>query len=189
MNAEIDISNTQLKTDRLLLRSFEEKDLDDLYTYASVDGVGQMAGWSPHKDKTESGKILDMFIQGKKTFALVYEGHVIGSLGIEMYNEQKYPELSALRCREIGYVLSKAYWGQGFMPEAVKEVIRYLFEEIGLDAVMCGHFLFNTQSRRVIEKTGFHFYAENTFQTAYGTTEKCLDYILKKEDWKKKCCI
>jgi len=185
MNAEIDISNVCINTPRLLLRPFREEDLDDFYAYASVDGVGQMAGWSPHKDKAESKKILDMFIEGKKTFAVEYEGKVIGSLGIEMYNEEHYPEFSSLRCREIGYVLSKAYWGQGLMPEAVRKVIRYLFEEVNLDVIFCGHFLSNKQSKRVIEKTGFTHYAYNTFQTAFGTTEKCEDYILKKEDWLK----
>ena len=40
-------------------------------------------------------------------------------------------------------MLSKDYWGQGIMPEAVKRVIRYLFEDVGLDAIFCGHFLRN----------------------------------------------
>lgn len=66
-----------------------------------------------------------MFIGHKKTFALEYQGKVIGSLGIEQYNEDHFPEFADKKCREIGYVLSKEYWGQGLMPEAVKEVIRY----------------------------------------------------------------
>ena len=81
MNVPIDISTVTLKTDRLLLRPWRETDLQDLYRYASVDGVGQMAGWTPHKDLEESGRILRMFIEGKKTFALEYQGRVIGSLG------------------------------------------------------------------------------------------------------------
>ena len=46
MNPEIDISNVILKTERLLIRPWRQSDLDDFYSYASVDGVGQMAGWS-----------------------------------------------------------------------------------------------------------------------------------------------
>ena len=47
MNAPIDISGVTLRTPRLLLRPWQESDLDDFYEYASVDGVGQMAGWLP----------------------------------------------------------------------------------------------------------------------------------------------
>ena len=53
MNAKIDISNVILKTNRLMLRPFNIDDLGDFYEYASVDGVGQMAGWLPHKNKEE----------------------------------------------------------------------------------------------------------------------------------------
>ena len=51
MNTEIDISNVTLHTDRMILRPWRQTDLDDLYAYASVDGVGQMAGWKPHESK------------------------------------------------------------------------------------------------------------------------------------------
>ena len=156
MNPEIDISNVTLKTERLLIRPWRQSDLDDFYSYASVDGVGQMAGWKPHESKEESKIILDMFISHKKTFALEYQGKVIGSVGIEKYNETHFPEFENKKCREIGYVLSKEYWGQGLMPEALKEVIRFLFENANLDVIFCGHFLWNEQSHRVQEKSGFN---------------------------------
>ena len=183
MNAPIDISNTILKTERLVLRPFEQNDLDDFFEYASVDGVGQMAGWKPHSDKLESQKILDMFINEKKTFALVLSGKVIGSLGIEKYNEELYPEFEGKKAREIGYVLSKAYWGQGLMPEAVKEVIRYCFEDLNLDLLLCGHADWNKQSARVQEKCGFHFSKTCIFETRMGTKEDCINNILTKEEW------
>ena len=44
MNTPIDISNVVLTTERLVLRPWRETDLEDLYEYAKVDGVGQMAG-------------------------------------------------------------------------------------------------------------------------------------------------
>ena len=59
MNTEIDISNVALHTGRMILRPWRQTDLDDLYAYASVDGVGQMAGWKPHESKEESQKILE----------------------------------------------------------------------------------------------------------------------------------
>ena len=133
MNKQIDITNVVLTTDRLTLRPWRESDLNDFYEYASVDGVGQMAGWNPHRNVEESKIILSHFIEGKHVFALEYQGKVIGSLGVEEYNEENYPELDALKGREIGYVLSKAYWGQGLMPEAVKAVINWLFNEQKLE--------------------------------------------------------
>ena len=183
MNPEIDISNVILKTERLLIRPWRQSDLDDFYSYASVDGVGQMAGWKPHKSKEESKIILDMFISHKKTFALEYQGKVIGSVGIEKYNETHFPEFKNKKCREIGNVQSKEYWGQGLMPEALKEVIRFLFENANLDVIFCGHFLWNEQSHRVQEKSGFKHYAFDTYETAFGTTEENEVNILKREDW------
>ena len=168
MNAEIDISNITLKTDRLILRPWTMDDVNDFYEYARVDGVGQMAGWLPHKDIDESRTILQRFIDGKKTFAIELEGKVIGSLGIERYDEEKLPEFDKKRGREIGYVLTKDYWGRGIMPEAVKAVIKYLFEEVKLDFIVCGHFADNMQSFRVQEKCGFSHYKPKKYTTKYG---------------------
>ena len=122
--------------------------------------------------------ILGSFIKHKKTFALEYKGNVIGSLGIEEYSEENYPELDALQGREIGYVLSKSYWGQGLMPEAVKAVIDWLFHEVRLDFIIVGHFDRNAQSRRVIEKCGFQYIKTTKFETRYDTVENSIEYIL-----------
>ena len=122
--------------------------------------------------------ILGSFIKHKKTFALEYKGKVIGSLGIEEYSEENYTELDALQGREIGYVLSKAYWGQGLMPEAVKAVINWLFHEVRLDFIIVGHFDRNAQSRRVIEKCGFQYIKTTKFETRYDTVENSVEYIL-----------
>ena len=124
-----------------------------------------------------------MFINEKKTLALEYQGKVIGSLGIEKYNETLYPDLDTKKVREIGYVLSKDYWGQGLMPEALQAILPYLFEEVGLDAILCGHFLRNHQSKRVQEKCGFKYYAFGKYQTYYGAIEENEMNILTKEDW------
>ena len=168
MNARVDISDVTLKTVRLILRPWTLDDLNDLYEYASVDGVGQMAGWLPHKNIEESLAILQMFIDGKKTFALEFHGKVVGSLGIELYDEEILPEFNEKQGREIGYVLSKDYWGKGLMPEAVKAVIKYLFDVVKLDFIVCGHFKENLQSMRVQEKCGFKHYKLEKYTTRYG---------------------
>ena len=119
MNKPMDITGVEIRTERLIIRPWRESDLQDFYEYAKVDGVGQMAGWPPHKNIEVSREILNHFIEGKKTFALELEGKVIGSLGVEKYNEYWFPQLSPYQGRAIGYVLSKDYWGRGLMPEAV----------------------------------------------------------------------
>lgn len=180
MNAPIDISDVILTTPRLILRPWQTTDLDDFYAYAKVEGVGEMAGWIHHQSKEESATILKHFIQDKKTFALIdrQSGHAIGSLGIEKYHEQAVSDaFAALSCREIGYVLSKDYWGQGLMPEAVQAVMDYCFNTLHLDALFCGHFERNHQSRRVIEKCGFTYLTNMPYETRYGTIENSLLYV------------
>lgn len=184
MNAPIDIHTVTLHTPRLILRPWQETDLMDFYDYARVDGVGQMAGWLPHGSIEETKVILDSFIRHRKTFALEYQGKVIGSLGIETYREADFPELSALQARSIGYVLSKDYWGQGLMTEAVTAVIRYLFEEVRLDAIHIGHFTWNLRSRRVIEKCGFRPVRESIFETRFATREPEIEYLLYRTEWR-----
>ena len=174
MNARIDITDIILRTERLILRPWHQEDLDDFYEYASVDGVGQMAGWLPHESKEITQMILDSFIQGKKTFALELDGKVIGSLGLE---ERDF-EGNEKQGREIGYVLSKEYWGKGLMPEAVHAVIDYCFRSLQWDYLTCCHFLHNSQSRRVIEKCGFVYFGDSQFETSYDTVETSRSYVL-----------
>lgn len=183
MNAPRDISNTVLHTPRLTLRPFTKDDLSDFYEYAKVEGVGEAAGWQHHKSIHDSEKILDMFINSKKTFAHIFDGKVIGSLGIEKYDENDMPELESQKGRELGFVLSKDYWGKGLMPEAVNEIIRYLFDEVQLDFIMCGHFTENTRSKRVQEKCGFKFYKQNKFKTQTGEIKDNIVSILWRRDY------
>ena len=81
MNKPIDISTVVLHTPRLTLRPWRETDLHDLYEYARVDGVGQRAGWLPHKSIAESQKILEHFIVGKKPLPLNMRGRSLALWG------------------------------------------------------------------------------------------------------------
>ena len=178
MNAPIDITDVCIQTPRLILRPWRASDLADFYEYASVPGVGEMAGWCHHKSLEESQMILDMFLAGRKTFALELKenGRVIGSLGLEEMRPD--PVDGDKLGREFGYVLSKDYWGRGLMPEAVQAVIGYCFDVLQLDYITCGHFRQNAQSKRVIEKCGFTFFGESDFETRYDTVEISRNYIL-----------
>ncbi|MBT9777226.1 GNAT family N-acetyltransferase [Clostridium sp. MCC353] len=159
MDIRINITNIQIDTKRLILRPWNENDLDDFYEYASVNGCGEMAGWRHHDSVEISNTILKSFIAEKNVFAVVLKGNdkVIGSIGLHCSWAEDDPKYCNLRLKEIGYVLSKAYWGQGLMAEAVMSVIEFCFTEYKLDAITIKHFSNNNQSKRVIEKCGFKF--------------------------------
>lgn len=182
MNAKVDISGVRLETERLILREWNLQDLDDFFEYASIPEVGPMAGWPPHENKEISLEILKRFINGKKTFAIVYKENnkAIGSLGIEEYGlEDKLTEFIPYQGRSIGYVLSKDYWGKGLMPEALKEVINYCFNDLNYDFLLSGHFDFNHRSCRVQEKCGFVPYRKIDFDTKLGKEEPGVLMLLK----------
>lgn len=181
MNVTFKINGNQIETERLILRAFEPTDLEDFYEYASVEGVGEHAGWRHHKNKDETQQILNNFIQHDKTFALVLKSNhkVIGSLGIEEYHlEDKLSEFFEYKGREIGFVLSKAYWGKGIMTEAVKAVIDYLFNKMDFDFLLCGYYENNLRSKRVQEKCGFKPYRRIISKTKLGTEENTILNLL-----------
>ena len=174
MNAEFKINGKIIETKRLILRGFTQSDLKDFFEYASVKGVGEMAGWKHHESIEKSQEILNLFIEEDKTFAICLKesGKVIGSLGVEKYGlEDKLTEFNDYNGREIGYVLAKPYWGNGIMPEAVSAVIDYLFNELKFDFLLCGYYDFNAQSKRVQEKCGFKPYRKLIMETRMGTNE------------------
>ena len=174
MNANFEIGELIIETERLILRPFKQSDLRDFNEYASVPGVGEMAGWKHHETIEKTQEILDMFIKEDKTFAIVFKKNnkVIGSLGVEKYGlEDKLTEFNDYYGREIGYVLSKDYWGKGIMTEAVDAVISYLFNDLNLDFLTCGYYDFNNQSKRVQEKCGFKPYRKLVMDTQLGTKE------------------
>lgn len=178
MIAPIDVNGIRIETERLILRPWKETDLEDLYAYASAEGVGEMAGWIHHKDKAESKTILKMFIEHRKTFALELKesGKVIGSLGLDDYDITEFCAEN-LSGREIGYVLGKDYWGRGLMPEAVSAVMEYCFTVLHYDFLLCGHFIWNDQSRRVVEKSGFQYVKDIVHDTRYDTVEQTKLYV------------
>ena len=165
MDVAIDLTEVKTETPRLLLRAWRKEDLDDFYEYAYVEGVGELAGWKHHESREESKKILDSFLAEKNVLAIVWKetGKVIGSLGLHPSWANEETEYKTLKVKELGYVLSKSYWGRGIMPEAVRAVSFLCFETLGLDALTAGHFTENARSRRVIEKCGFTFVKEGTY--------------------------
>lgn len=173
---------SQLETKRLILRPFEEGDAEMLFSYARDPRVGPPAGWKPHESLEESREIIRTVFAAPNTFAVVdrASGKVIGSAGFTGKTREEFPQKND----ELGYALSPAFWGRGLMPEAVSELLRYAFEELGLAAVWCSHYSDNPQSQRVIEKSGFSFQMEETVVDGPTGQEKPTKfYVLTREMW------
>ena len=173
---------TQLETKRLFLRPFQENDAADLYEYAKDPKVGLPAGWPPHKSMEESREIIRTVFAAPNTFAVVdrASGKVIGSAGFTGKTREEFPQKND----ELGYPLSPALWGRALIPEAVSELLRYAFEELGLAAVWCSHYADNLQSQRVIEKSGFSFQMEESIlDSPTGQEKPAKFYVLTREMW------
>lgn len=173
-----------LETERTILRPFVEGDAEDLYEYAKDPRVGPIAGWKPHESLEESREIIKTVFAAPNTFAVVEKatGKVIGSAGFvgRGRGEGRGPS------DEIGYALSPDYWGRGIMPEVVRELIRYGFEDLGLDAIWCTHYAENQRSRRVIEKSGFTFVFSERLSDEFYPDRPTNFHVLLRQDWERR---
>lgn len=143
-----------IETERLLLRPWREEDAEDLYTYASDPTVGPPAGWPPHTSVENSREIIKTVLSVPETYAVcLKDGKPIGSVGLKLRGSTDMTDRDDA-C-ELGYWIGKPYWGQGLIPEASRELLRYAFETLGMRAVWCGYYDGNEKSRKVQEKLGF----------------------------------
>ena len=188
MEQTVDLTGVVLETERMRLRPWRQSDLFALYEYASVPGVGEMAGWPHHRSVADSQRILDVFQTEKNVFAVTLkeDDRAIGSLGLHESWAEQDERFRAYRPKEIGYVLSKKFWGQGLTPEAVREVMRFCFEDLEMEMMTVTCFQSNPQSRRVIEKCGFSFAGQKeTHLKHLERDEILLCWMLFRADWQK----
>ena len=113
-----------LETERLILRPWRESDAEDLYEYAKDPEVGPPAGWPPHESVENSRKIIGMFLSAPDTYAVCLKnGRAIGSIGLKRKGQTDMTDRED-EC-ELGYWIGKPFWGQGLIPEAAEELLRY----------------------------------------------------------------
>ena len=144
-----------LTTERLTLRPFREDDVQALYEYSRDEPVGRNAGWKPHESLQESDDILHLvFLDQPGVWAIERraDGRLIGSVGLIADSARQYGS-----ARSLGYALGVPYWGQGYMTEAVRAVLRCGFEQMSLDLISATCYPDNPASRRVLEKCGFQY--------------------------------
>ena len=187
MDIPFDVTGIVIETERLLLRPFEETDLQAFYDYASVPGVGEAAGWPHHESLETSKEILQSFLDRKNVFAVFHkvDNKLIGSVGLHRSWTSKNATYGHLKAKEIGYALAMDYWGQGLMAEAVCAVIDYGFNNLGLEAFGLAHSPENIRSRRVAEKCGFTYSETGKFFSKLkGYEIDDIRHILLKQSWK-----
>ena len=174
-----------LETNRLILRPWEESDAENLYKYASSPEVGPIAGWPAHTSVENSLDIIRNVLSAPETYAVVdkHTGCAIGSIGLMIGNASNIGLLDTEG--EVGYWIGVPYWGQGLIPEAVQEMLRYAFEELHLEKVWCGYFDGNIKSKRVQENCGFQYqYTKENVQCSM-LNEVRTEHItcIKKDEW------
>lgn len=174
-----------LETERLVLRHWENSDAENLYEYAKDPDVGPIAGWPPHQSVDESREVIRNVFHAKEAYAvcLKEDGKVIGAIELKLNGHTELTDRND-EC-ELGYWLGKPFWGRGIMPEAVKEILRHAFEDIGMTKVWIGYYEGNTKSKRVQEKSGFRYQRKSESVDVPLLHEKRTGYVssMTKDQW------
>lgn len=177
----------EFSTKRLILRRWQETDAESLYEYAKDPEVGPIAGWPPHKNVKESLDVIKNVFNGAECYAICEKGSdkAIGAVELKLNGYTDMTERDD-EC-ELGYWIGKPFWGKGYMPEAVRELLRHGFEDLNMNIIWCGYYDGNDKSKRVQEKTGFLYH--HTCEEAPVPLLKEIRIghtnYLTKEQWKK----
>ena len=172
-------------TKRLILRPWKEEDAMDLYTYAKDPQVGPVAGWPVHTSVENSKEIIRTVLQVANTYAICLkeDGKAIGSIGLfepcETYTNDHVDEL------EIGYWIGVPFWGKGYVPEAIRCLQKYAFEELECKGLWCGYYDGNEKSKRCQEKCGFIYHHSEQDKDVPLMNEKRIEHYtyMKREDF------
>lgn len=143
-----------LHTPRLTLRPVRMSDAGDLYEYSSDPQVAQHVLWDAHTSIHQTRGYIRYLLRqyrsaAPSTFviALRSTGKVVGTIGFMWLQTEN-------RSAEVGYSLSRAYWNQGLMTEALREVLRFGFDKLNLNRIEAQHESDNPASGRVMLKAG-----------------------------------
>ena len=144
----------RFETERLILRRIENMDYADMFEYSADPDVTKYLTWKPHekiedtKDyivglqkRYDSGKFFDWGLVCRE------DGRFIGTCGFTSIN------IVQNTC-EVGYVLSKKYWGRGYMTEALECVMDFAFNYFGFYKVEARFIEGNINSQKVMQKMG-----------------------------------
>lgn len=168
-----------LTTKRLILRPFELTDDKAIFeNWANDPEVTKYLTWNAYTDINKTKEILSLWVKQYEkperiNFGIVLKEtkELIGAIDVVGYIDG---------IPVIGYCLSRRYWNNGYMTEAFKEVIEFLFSlnhtTIRVDAIVE-----NIASNKVIVKCGGKYvntYEE--FRPSKNKTDKINSYVIKK---------
>lgn len=173
-----------LNTDRLLLRPFVKEDAEAVFNYSSDDRVTKYLPWKSMQKKEEA---MDKCIERAEKYsnpkyyhwAIVIKetNQLIGFIKLAVINEEK-------EYLEMGYGIGFEYWGNGYVAEALKEVIKFFFQEIGFHRIETTHHVENTGSGKVMKKCGMKFEGvlrERLFNNNMQYVDSAIYSILKSD--------
>jgi RimJ/RimL family protein N-acetyltransferase len=172
------------ETNRLILRPWREDDAEELFNLAKDPKIGPPAGWPVHTSVENSREIIRKVLSLPETYAvcLKEKNKPIGTVGLHRN------DLAVLDNElELGYWLGKEFWGQGFIAEASRQLLRHAFEDLKMQTLWCGYYEGNEKSRRVMEKLGFiyHHTTEGLFVSPLNEFRTGHAMYMTKERWQK----
>lgn len=146
---------TTLETERLTLRPFRVDDAEAMFRcWANDPEVTKYLTWIPHENAEKTRALLENWTEQyadpeRLNFAIELKpaGELIG--GIDVVGYTSAPD----RRPVIGYVLGRKHWGRGYMTEALRRLLDYLFS-LGFTVVDIEAMPENIGSNRVIQKCG-----------------------------------
>lgn len=154
----------RLETERLILREWTDA---DRATYAGFVADPEVRRFYPTLlTRQQSDEAIDRFIAFLKRdgYGLLAverkaDGELIGDVGI-------IPVDMSIRGNppvEIGWLLGRRYWGNGYAPEAAQAWIHYAFTTLGFAEIVAWTSVTNLPSQRVMQKLGMSYYPEDDF--------------------------
>jgi len=164
-----------LFTERLILRAPSFLDANDVFEFCSDPVSSKYADWYPHNNKSETREYIAWLKRksSEKSHTWVIEHRrderVIGTISIV---DTDYSG----KIFTVGYTLSKAYWHNGYATEALKELLNYLFIELGAERVQAKVIPENTPSCRLLERVGFK--NEGIFKKGAFCKTNCVDVFI-----------
>ena len=177
-----------IETKRLLLRPFLETDAQAMYdNWASSPDNLLHVTWDAHESPEVTQQSIARWVENYQNmdfykWAICLKekpDSVIGDISVVDMDE-------AVNACEVGYILSKDYWGQGLMTEALKAVLNNLLQDAGFNRVTARFVTANPASGRVMAKAGMSY--EGTFRQAVfykGQVKDFSVYGILKSDLEK----
>lgn len=168
MNA-IKIEYPSLETERIKLRLLTLEDANEVFTLFSDSEVTRYMDIEPCKDIREAEEIIQFHMDdsGCRWGLFKKDDNIfIGTAGFHYLRKSEH------LIAEIGFDLAKDYWGNGYMLEAMKEVILFGFNEMGLDVIDATVEPANEKSLQLMRKLGFEEHEELKDHLVYFTLKK-----------------